>query len=158
MGFRIFSLKVYSWDFGNDSFHQKKGMMICNASPEENTDVMTRQWITHWLKCQQGSPQTGGLTGCWVLWKVRSNVVYNMVRAARFTEVKCCYRLVLYGSCTAQDVRSQFTDRVEYIDLRDQHFWKMIRLRYHSKMPLKLRPSKYKYVCSSPQDLVKLKS
>lgn len=151
-------MKIYSWDFSNDSLHQKKETMICNASPEENTNVMTRQWIIHWLKCQQGSPQIGGLAGCWVLWKVGSNVAYNMIRAARFTKVKSCYRLVLYGSCMAQDARSQFTDRIDYIDLRDQHFWKMLHLRHHSKIHLKLRPSKYKYFCFSLQELVKLKS
>lgn len=158
MSFQTFSLKINSWDFGKDSVCQTKEMKICNASPDENTDAMTRQWITHWLKCQQGSPQTGGMSDCWAVWKVRSNVVYNMVRAARFMEVKCCYRLVLYGSCVAQDTRSQFTDRTEHTDLRKQHFWKMLHLRHHSKMHLKFRPSKYKYFCSSPQELIKLKS
>lgn len=48
--------------------------------------------------------------------------VYNMVGPARFTEVKCYYKLVVYGSCMAQDIRPQFTSREEYIDLRDPHY------------------------------------
>ena len=81
-----------------------------------------------------------------------------MVGAATFTEVKCCYRLVLCESCMAQDISPQFTSRGEYIGLRDPHFWKMLQLKYHSKIHLKFRTSKYKYFCSAPQGLVKLQS
>lgn len=96
---------------------------------------------TTW-SCNKSVHRQVGLLAAEPFERSGTNFVHNTVGAARFTEVKCYYRPVLYGSCMPWDVRPQFTDRGEYIDLRGPLFWKMLYLRYHSKMHLEFRGSK----------------